>query len=156
MSGIVIARRSWEEGPPSLTGGLDREVARVAGRVRAAVCAAAGPRDRARAGIEALLGALGENPDCTWWWVAVWPASPGEVAAEIRARVEDELLDAFAATQVPREIGVAILRDGWALVHEHLWREAEPDLAGLVDPLMALLALRVGGLRAVRAELDAA
>lgn len=140
----------------ALSVGLDREVARVAGRVRAAASAEATTWGRVRAGIVALLDALGENPDCTWWWVAVWPASPGDDAAALRAKVEAELLDAFASAAVPPEIGAAVLHDGWALVHEHLWREAEPDLAGLVDPLMALFALRHGGLAAVPGALEAA
>lgn len=150
---MVIAR---DGAPTLLPTGLDREVARVAGAVRAAVEAQCEPQERVRAGIAALLGALGSNPDCTWWWVAIWPAGPGDDAERLRLQVEAELVDAFASAAVPREVAVAVLRDGWRLVHERLWCEAEPALSGLVDPLMALLALRRDGLGAVCAALAAA
>ncbi|HEY8582422.1 MAG TPA: hypothetical protein VIL49_05720, partial [Capillimicrobium sp.] len=113
------------------------------------------PRDRLRAAARELLQALGEDVERTWRWVAVWPLSGEPELLRRIAAADAELRAGLESLSVAPDAAARLVRDGWALVHERLWVEAEPDLAGLLAPVMALAALRCGGPAGVRGELAA-
>lgn len=127
---------------------VDDVVAR--GRVAVALaCAAhADDEERLRAGLGALLAFLEDHRELVWACLA---RPPKDGALVDRRALVDAALAAALPAPDPRTVA-----DGWRMVHERLWRFEQPRLPELLGPLLALIALRSGGVRAVPAALQAA
>lgn len=141
---------------------IDDALARATAEVLPAYRAADGWRGRMRAGLEALLRFVGEEPSLGRLLV-VETLGAGSGALERRAHVMARLIDAVDAARAHANTGAAaasrltaegVVGSVLSVLHARLLESEERVLGELAGPLMSMIVLPYLGAAAARRELE--